>query len=353
VSLQNEIRAIEKAHRAAQARLGLSGAYLSLDQWRAVSANRPGQSSGPWLSRATRMIYVMRLKSTRLAKSYYQLVRALETGATLGAVDGIDKPTLKALRKQFLDALLAIATMDREASGTDDPDERWFESELQSADVNGKDENTRSVRLADTSLDPYIQELLDETGSDDKSVKVDAYDWGKDMSLAEVDREFATRLRKETVVNQTAKVKKITNAAEDAEAALRKIEKEHMLTGSRGAGIVDWAGIGSGRRLIEEAFMADRKAARYARGLGPAPCHFCSMLASRGWVYNSAETAGAQYHDNCHCYPLVRFSEKSELPPDNQFYVDLWKNEVQGTGGGDKAMRRQWRTVLKTNKYTP
>lgn len=48
----------------------------------------------------------------------------------------------------------------------------------------------------------------------------------------------------------------------------------------------------------------DPKRPRYARvPTGPETCRFCVMLASRGFVYHSEQTAGAldHYHPNCDC----------------------------------------------------
>ena len=64
----------------------------------------------------------------------------------------------------------------------------------------------------------------------------------------------------------------------------------------------------------------DREFARkcgYARVTAASPCAFCSMLASRGFVYRSDETAlktktGDSYHNHCHC-TAVPFAKASEI----------------------------------------
>ncbi|WP_316667999.1 hypothetical protein [uncultured Propionibacterium sp.] len=64
---------------------------------------------------------------------------------------------------------------------------------------------------------------------------------------------------------------------------------------------------GAGRQTIGASMDADPADVRYARiPRGPKTCAFCSMLASRGWVYRSKETAaqrkkGGRYHDRCDC----------------------------------------------------
>lgn len=54
----------------------------------------------------------------------------------------------------------------------------------------------------------------------------------------------------------------------------------------------------------------------YARvPTGPTTCAFCLMLASRGFVYNTRETAGEfdKYHDDCDCVVVASFDEAQSL----------------------------------------
>lgn len=60
-----------------------------------------------------------------------------------------------------------------------------------------------------------------------------------------------------------------------------------------------------GRETIERATRHDPSKPRYARvPQGAKTCAFCAMLASRGFVYSSAEAAGGdmnKYHHDCDC----------------------------------------------------
>lgn len=69
-------------------------------------------------------------------------------------------------------------------------------------------------------------------------------------------------------------------------------------------GVVDKGVKQGGRDAIRYNAKRDPKRPRYARvPSGVKTCAFCAMLASRGWVYESAETAGAmnKYHSDCDC----------------------------------------------------
>ncbi len=64
------------------------------------------------------------------------------------------------------------------------------------------------------------------------------------------------------------------------------------------------------RDTLSQAANAE-DGARWGRSLGSAkPCEFCIMLAGRGAVYTSADTAGEAmtYHDDCDCEVYVERS---------------------------------------------
>jgi hypothetical protein len=58
-----------------------------------------------------------------------------------------------------------------------------------------------------------------------------------------------------------------------------------------------------GRDTVVAAVQADPSQPRWARvPSSPKPCEFCEMLAGRGAVYLSEDTAdGTEYHDHCGC----------------------------------------------------
>jgi hypothetical protein len=78
-----------------------------------------------------------------------------------------------------------------------------------------------------------------------------------------------------------------------------------------------------------------REGMRYARiPTGPDTCDFCLMLASRGFVYHSAESAGASSHRSCDCVVVpgvggdeARSSTQVEGYDPDMLY-DLWQGRV-------------------------
>lgn len=394
-----EVLAIEQAHRAAQAKLGIAGAYLAIQSWNAnVSTTAPAASGDAWLSLSLSMIRAIRRKSGRLAIAYYQLVRAIEAGKTLGIPEYSDDPnavTMGGLRKQYLDMLLEISALgDDGAPATDngDGDERLFEEQLRGRQdlppIKIIDPKYTPPSIDDVDLETYITDLIgvSDYDSDDDSIGVDDYDWftDEDDDPESIREAFAEELREAAIRAQEAKIEALRKQADvTAKQTLDRAEAGHQKTGSNAGGYVDQAGINSGREKIERASRSDARVRMVARGTGPNPCAFCAMLASRGFAFSestamerskskqqAALEKGAsrdeieKYHPNCHCYPIVRFANipDATLPELSQFFKENWGPVTSGHSTGkvrDENSKRmlsnsqlnKWRRWI--NQQTP
>jgi hypothetical protein len=104
------------------------------------------------------------------------------------------------------------------------------------------------------------------------------------------------------------------------QAALTKVE-----------GLTQSLVLNMGRETLINAVEDDRKAKGWARVPEPGACSFCLLLATRGAVYKSKETAGPnrrsvrnpvseafkgagefKVHDHCHCHVEPQFSDHYE-----------------------------------------
>jgi len=106
------------------------------------------------------------------------------------------------------------------------------------------------------------------------------------------------------------------------------------------------------RRTIDESVRHDPAKPRYARvPCGPAPCAFCRMLASRGYVYYTAGTAGdnwTSFHrGNCHCVPVPQWGPGSIGGYDYKPYLRQYE-----AAGGDLARMRKG-TPENASHYKP
>jgi hypothetical protein len=96
-----------------------------------------------------------------------------------------------------------------------------------------------------------------------------------------------------------------------------------------------------GRIAIEQAIAADPANPRFARiPQGPTTCRFCAMLASRGAVYLSEETAdGHDFHDHCDCEAVPIFGEDLPEGYDPDHYFEIYRSEGGASIdlGGDRS----------------
>lgn len=88
----------------------------------------------------------------------------------------------------------------------------------------------------------------------------------------------------------------------------------------------------SSKRRKGQRSGAETHGVAFARvPMGPTTCDFCLMLASRGFVYLSKESAGEfdRYHRHCDCRIIPGAAGTEIEGYDPETYYDMWKNPDQ------------------------
>jgi hypothetical protein len=146
------------------------------------------------------------------------------------------------------------------------------------------------------------------------------------------------QIRAVLIATGPAKIKHDTGREHDIATVARKAMVE--VSGAAGRLVLN-----GGRDAIDEAVHADRRAVGYARVLGPRPCYWCAMLASRGPVYRSEDVAlratarskraGKEYHDHCMCQaePVFRHLTREDWPEHIRDLANLWGEAKKDTSG--------------------
>lgn len=327
----SEIEALEIAFRSAQARLGIAAGLVTRDEWMGLSLSSPRSGSYGMMMRLLRAILGIRSMSRRLTKSYYRLARGLETGFTLD--DEGEDTTLSELRSTFQGDLEMVLTLD-----FDWPDmtaeEKYAADEIDS--ISKGDAASWNPGELSQSLEDWIDSIVTEDGE----VKGEKFEWTDDkiQSLDDALKEFRQYIGDTGIKSLETKIRALKRKyADDPDRLLAEVEDAFITVRDTLAGVVDKAAIDSGRELLDDTAPRDRRSQWFARGVRSNPCHFCSMLASRGFVYRTERAAIAGTHPNCHCYSIVRFStEMPELPERNAYYQQMWEKH----GGTMKAWRK-------------
>lgn len=121
------------------------------------------------------------------------------------------------------------------------------------------------------------------------------------------------------------------------------------------SGTLDYLDVQGGRYALQPGrdtvtFNAHKDHARFARvPHGAHTCAFCLVMASRGFVYRSAETAGAldTYHGGCSCVAVPDWSDHPAVEGYDPAALQAQYQDAQRTAGaGDlgsilSALRQQ------------
>jgi hypothetical protein len=110
-----------------------------------------------------------------------------------------------------------------------------------------------------------------------------------------------------------------------------------------------------GRETIRQAVNSDRSAVGYARAAALGACSFCKLMASRGLVYKTAQSAGraandrftgnasvVKFHNDCHCgiIPVFR-GQRFELSPHAAEWDRIYQEFAAGHSGDQLRLFRQ------------
>lgn len=154
-------------------------------------------------------------------------------------------------------------------------------------------------RRRDALLD-LIPALVDKYGDVSGSVAADWYDqiraaWLESEQLPSDDYHAVAATNPYNASDLHREITYQLNTAADGD------DMEHVLD-RLNARLDKWIRQ-AGRDTIISSTANDPRKPRYARVPKGRTCAFCAMLASRGFVYASAETAGSfrKYHEQCDC----------------------------------------------------
>lgn len=107
------------------------------------------------------------------------------------------------------------------------------------------------------------------------------------------------------------------------------------------------------RDTVHQAVAKDRRAVGWARVTDADPCYFCALMAIRGAVYKTRQTAGRRanrnftgdgeykFHDHCSCTVAPVFDGEAWAPPQHvQGWEQLYEQATARTGDKLHAWRK-------------
>lgn len=136
------------------------------------------------------------------------------------------------------------------------------------------------------------------------------------------------------------------------EAQLQPLDVRLDVAEKKAEAVVQKLVTDQGRGTVEGAVRRDRMAVGYARAAALGACAFCRLMASRGFSYKTAESAGrdansqftgdvsvVKFHDNCHCaiVPVFR-GQRFQLSPHAAEWERIYR-ESSAPYPGDQLRR--------------
>lgn len=176
------------------------------------------------------------------------------------------------------------------------------------------------------------------------------------INLDELNEE---PIRTSLIVTGPSTIKRQSRRA----AALRPSEALESLAGSpsiprqyrseqiRKAALVQVSGAASrhvldgGREALREEAALDTRVLAFARVSDGAPCSFCALMISRGYVYRTEASAGSsandrfvgdglyKFHDNCGCTVEPVFTRNPQPTVQMQEFERIYRESTQGLSG--------------------
>ncbi|MFF4528174.1 hypothetical protein ACFY1P_02780 [Streptomyces sp. NPDC001407] len=349
---QAETDDVSAAFHVAMTQIGVHTTAEALALWAEVPADLRAATAGGWLRRAISLVMGRRRQARDLARAYYRLARALQTGTTVADPyhPEPERVTLGDLRREFA----ALAGTYNPPGSSREGEAATGESGETSASHEVHQQPAEEGNPASSHGDGGHE--LDDGADDWENVLVEELR-GLREEEERIERAAEEELR--TVLdalgtqNLNRRLAKMDDqqSAKDADAARAEA---HRQAGARQAAAASRVAMNGGRSSTWAHMRRDRRALGYVRlSRTGTPCGWCAMLISRGPVYKSRESAvfydGDKYHDNCNCYaaPIWNRGEyqSSELTALSREFESLWPEVTKGHTGKDAIS--VWRRFIR------
>ncbi|MFJ9827710.1 hypothetical protein ACIRSU_25600 [Streptomyces sp. NPDC101160] len=362
---QAETDEVSAAFHVALTQIGAQTTAEALALWADVPADRRTVTAGAWLRRAITLVMGRRRQSRDLARAYFRLARALQTGTTVADPyhPEPEHVTLGDLRREF--AALA-GTYEPPARPLDEPPP----ADSESAPPAGAAEETQPLRVRDQTRGPFSgpdddeqqdqDEGLDEHRNQGDGEDDDDHDWDR-ILVEELDqlRESEERIERQAEEELRLVLDALGPTNLDRRLTLEDADPDeaHRQAGSQQAAAAARIAMNGARSTNWNHMTRDRRALGYVRlSRTGTPCGWCAMLISRGPVYKTRESAtfndGDRYHDNCHCYAMPVWNrgqyQSSELTALARQYEALWPQVTKGHTGRDAVS--VWRRFIRSKQ---
>lgn len=318
-----EGRRLTEAHRLEQQQVRAEFLTEFIALWALLDTERLDETGPGWVRAVMRVLAAYRLLSAQVSTQYYRDFAAVE------APDSATRPRIE------------LPPGVQRPEPTPSPAPRAAPNRRERASSrrrNGRQpERARRPRGEDVIPEPRQSALrwdLDEDairrsfGTPRTRIEIPEIDWTERNRAAEVSLNITGPIgqKHKIKLGKTPRQARDISFVESSGVATR-----HVLTG--------------GRQSLLTLLTDDPQVQRWVRVTDGDPCAFCAMLASRGPVYLTEDSAGFRAHDHCACTAEPVYSMDAPWPGRAQEFHRLWNENIRNRYSGAEA-RRQWRRLI-------
>jgi len=316
-----EGRRLTEAHRIEQQQIRNEFLAEFIALWSLLDSEELDETGPGWIRAVTRLIVSYRLISAEAATRYYWAYRAAEIP---------DAPPPGASRPQTPPPPAGPRTGRPPRTRSDSVSSRASSSARR--ELGGRRPNgdlvipqPRNSRVRFDIDEDAVRRSLERPGT---RIEIPDIDWRPN------DRAVQISLNVTGPIGQKAKRargKTVREARDESFVESSGAASRHVLTG--------------GRRSLLTLLQEDDRVFRWVRVTDGDPCFFCAMLASRGPVYLTEDSAGFKAHDHCACTAEPVYHLDAPWPGRAQEFHKLWNENIRNRYSGAEA-RRQWRRLI-------
>lgn len=316
-----EGRSLTEAHRLDQQQVRNEFLAEFIALWALLDSARLDETGPGWVRSALRLIAAYRLISAEVTTRYYWEYRAAELPgeplpSRIEPPPGVSRPQEAPPRSEPP----AATRQPRQQRARREPNYRGRRP--RGVDVIP---NPRSSRVRFDIDEEAVRRSLERPGT---RIEIPDIDWTPRDRAAEISLNITGPIGQKAKIarGRTQREARDTSFVESSGVASR-----HVLTG--------------GRQSLLTLLTADPKVHRWIRVTDGDPCGFCAMLASRGPVYLTEDSAGFKAHDHCACTAEAVYHAGAPWPGRAQEFHRLWNQHIKDRYSGKEA-RRQWRRLI-------
>jgi len=309
-----EGRRLTEAHR--QAQMDVRDEFLTefLVLWALLDTARLDETGPGWIQAVLRAVVAYRLLSAEVATQYYWDFRAAE------APDSATRPRIPDLRDVPRETPPRPASPRREHAGRparEPRDRRRAGRDLE-----------RAIERSGIRWD-FDESALARPARRDVRIEIPDINWTRENRATEVSLNVTGPIGQKSRIGRG---RPPSQARDESFVEASGAASRHVLTGGRGS--------------LLTLLKADSQVQRWIRVTDGDPCAFCAMLAGRGPVYLTEDSAGFRAHDHCACTAEPVYHLDAPWPGRAQEFHRLWREHIFKRYSGKKAIR-EWERIYR------